>query len=152
MARFRFSLESVLSYRRFREEQELRRLAEGYRRERRAEAQLAAWRGELARRQEEAGGSGADLGERLHTAVYLEFLAGRVRRQREELEGLRREVRELEGCAARASQERRALERLRDHRREQWQYEEGRCSQREADEMVLLRYGGSRWEEGGEEY
>jgi flagellar export protein FliJ len=140
MARYHFSLEGVLRYRRFREEEELRRLAAAYRRRRRAEEELAARHRELSSRQEELSGSHWVLAERLHQALYLDFLARRVQEGRTEVERIRQEVGELERRAARAAQERRALERLKERRLEQWRYEEGRCSQREADEMVLLRY------------
>ncbi|MGB9885485.1 MAG: hypothetical protein ACPLPT_00230 [Moorellales bacterium] len=153
MGRYRFSLEGVLRYRRFREEEEMRGLAAAYRRRRRAEKELAARCRELAGRQEEPIDSRWILAEQFHRAAYLDLLARRVHEGRAEVERVCREVGEWERRATKAAQERRALERLKEQRLEQWRYEEGRRSQREADEMVLLRYGrgdGSR--KGGEAY
>jgi flagellar FliJ protein len=130
----------VLAYRRFREEQELRRLAEAYRLRRQAEQLLADYRQEMEREQERIAACAEGVEEWQHFSEYLEALAERLRAQKERVAGLREEVSRLEKEAIKAAQEREILERLKARRLAAARYEEGRREQREIDELALVGY------------
>lgn len=141
MKRYVFSLEKVLAYRRLREEQQWRQLAQAYRRRRQNEDILAACRQEMAREQNGKTVGSLDLEEWCHREACLQALAERIRRQQEKLALLALEVKELEQRALQASQEREMLDRLKSRQMAAAQYEEGRREQRTIDELAVARYG-----------
>lgn len=143
MRKFAFSLESVLDLKRRREEALLEELAKRVRSANAAEEALKELREQRRRAQAEWRKllRGRIEVEKVRSAQdYVAWLDGRIERQRTVVQRLQDEVRLCRQQVVAASQERKALERLRERQWEAHQREYRREEQAFLDELATQGY------------
>ncbi len=142
MKRFRFHLQSLLKLRRFQEEAAQRALGEALRQ---AQAQRDGIR-ELEDERAEMLNTATEQesflpAERQRLSLYVGDLDRRLRAARENLLALESVVAQKREALQTASKARKALEKLRDRRRETFAEERRRRDYANVDEAVLQRFG-----------
>ena len=157
MKGFRYRFESVLGHRRFQEDEAQAALfqAQGaHDSERRCLAMLEGQaRSVLSRLQHEPGGV-IDVDAARRALVDLSAMAREVAGQEVRVQAARREVDEKQAALTQARQERKKLEKHREHAREAFRLEVARAEERAVDDIVCTRHAhraeaSSAWDQGG---
>ena len=140
---FIFSLEAALQRRKRQEQDAQVALAGAIGARRDAAARLAALERDLDQIELARSPQGATLdGEgRLNTLYYLDRSRHAVEQQRRVVAWCDGEVNLARGVVLQAAHRRRALERLRERRYDEYQEEQQRRIQSQLDELITLRYG-----------
>ncbi len=144
---FKFSLETVLKQRKIREEQAARRVVEARQARARAEAELARLRETLRRvegenREHQAAGLPAAESElcRLREVNLLQ----QIEEGRRRLSACEKAFEEAEKQLLKCIQDRRLLEKVREHHWEAYKQEADRRERQALDEVAAIRAAASR--------
>lgn len=142
MKRFTFRLERVLTYRKYREKKALGRLVrvrKAYKDIQNTLDRLSAERSAAARACAAEGKSGIDAFRLRMYAAFAQRLAREIENTAMELQNAEASVRRQEAAVKRATQKRKALEILKDHRMETYRKRVEQEDQKRLDELVVNR-------------
>lgn len=150
MKRFQFGLEQLLRLKHWKEEEAKKALAIEVEALERLKAGLEATRGELAEMlagtSREAEGARVDVGLRAGILQYASHLGGLIASQQGDIAAQGVRLREKSDLLLKAMQERKALENLKERRRDEHRKEVGKLAYANLDEASagLLRRAGEK--------